>query len=336
MKRLSLLFIILILLFSSKTAFAAENSEEITISFAGDCTLGSYKGQGTGNQFGDYFNEFGPDYFFENVRDIFLNDDITFVNLEGPLTDKIQTAQKQFPIKGNPEYINILKNSSIEVCNLANNHIYDCGTDGLIDTVNLLKANNISYCGEKYSSTLTKKGIKISFLGYRGFSSSQELIKTIQEDINNLRKTSDIICVMFHFGEERNNYSNSTQELLAHTAIDSGADIVVGNHPHVIQGIEVYKGKTICYSLGNFSFGANKNPKDKDTFIFSQTFEIKDKKVSYKEFNIIPCKISSVTSKNDYKPTPSTGEDKNKIIDRLIKYSEKYEETLNLECLKES
>ena len=320
-----------LLLISNVVKVNAEEikDNEVTISFVGDCTIGEYKGQGTGNQFKDYFNANGGNYFFNNVKSIFESDDITFINLEGPLTDKPQIAVKQFPIRCESEHINVLNNSSIEVVNLSNNHIYDCGQDGFNDTKAILTANNIGYCGEDNEYIINKNNIQISFLGYQGWSNTKELKDKISSDIDNAHKNgSQIICVMFHWGEERKYYSNSIQEDLAHYTIDSGADIVVGSHPHVIQGIENYNGKTIVYSLGNFTFGANKNPKDKDTFIYQQTFKVTPNGVEYKNYNIIPCSISSEANKNNYQPTILDTDNKERVLNRLKEYSSKYKESI--------
>lgn len=101
-----------------------------------------------------------------------------------------------------------------------------------------------------------------------------------------------------------------------------GADLVLGHHPHVIQGIEDYKGKKIVYSLGNFCFGGNKNPSDKDTFIFQQTFKFQNGKlIDNKSYKIIPASISSVRERNNYQPTLLKGKDAQRVIDRIKKYS---------------
>ena len=307
--------------------------KEVTISFVGDCTLGTYKGQSGNTLFTNYFDNYGKDYFSENVKPIFENDDITFINLEGPLTKYDQTAVKEFPIKGQPNYVDILSCSSIEVCNLANNHIYDCGQVGFEDNVNNLTNANIGYCGEGYVYRTEKNGIKVSCLGYRAFNVTEELKETICNDI--VKEKNDgvnVVCVMFHWGNEREYYSNSTQENLAHYTIDCGADIVVGGHPHVMQGIEQYNGRTIVYSLGNFSFGANKNPKDKDTFIFQQSFKLNDDNtVVYSNSSIIPCSISSQDTLNDYKPTPLDETKKQRVLDRLVLYSTIYDQSYFLD-----
>lgn len=298
----------------------------LTISFAGDCTLGGFKGQSGGNQFRDYYEMYGNDYFFQNVREIFAQDDITYVNLEGALTPYKQVVEKKYPIKGEPEYVDALLSGSIEVVNLANNHIYDCGQAGYDSCRQLLAENGIAYCGELETCTLERNGIKTGFIGLNCWAMNKTLSRKLQNLISDLKNSGcDIVCVMFHGGIEYEYESNATTESFAHDAIDHGADIVVGAHPHVVQGIEVYQGKIICYSLGNFSFGANKNPSDKDTFIFQQTFFVDNAgAVSYGESNVIPCKLSSTDAKNDYCPTPQEGAEYDRILQKLARCSRKY------------
>lgn len=311
---------------AEKVAKMQEEVRTLTISFAGDCTLGGFKGQGGKNLFRDYYELYGNDYFFQNVRDIFERDDITYVNLEGALTPYKQVVDKKYPIKGEPEYVGALLNGSIEVVNLANNHTYDCGQAGYDSCRQLLAENGIAYCGELETCTLERNGIKTGFIGLNCWKMNKTLSQKLQTLISDLKNSGcDIVCVMFHGGIEYEYESNATTESFAHDAIDHGADIVVGAHPHVVQGIEVYQGKTICYSLGNFSFGANKNPSDKDTFIFQQTFFVdNDGTVSYGKSNIIPCKLSSTDTQNDYCPTPQEGAEYDRILQKLARCSQKY------------
>lgn len=311
---------------AEKVAKMQEEVRKITISFAGDCTLGGFKGQGAGNLFRDYYEMYGNEYFFKNVREIFAQDDITYVNLEGALTSYKQVVDKKYPIKGEPEYVGALLDGSIEVVNLANNHTYDCGQAGYDSCRQLLADNGIAYCGELETCTLERNGIKTGFIGLNCWGMNKTLSQKLQTLITDLKNNGcDIVCVMFHGGIEREYESNATTEAFAHQAIDYGADIVVGAHPHVVQGIEVYQGKIICYSLGNFSFGANKNPSDKDTFIFQQTFFMENTgTVTYGESNIIPCKVSSTDTKNDYCPTPQTGKEYDRIMQKLAQCSQKY------------
>ena len=333
MKKILSLVLISLLTFNmfSIPVFADEGNKTITISYTGDCTLGTYKGQ-SGYLFSNYYADNGKDYFFSNVKDIFTKDDLTFINLEGPLTSETQKVQKSFPIKGNPEYVEIIKDSSIEVCNLANNHILDCGQKGLDDTVKILSDNNISYCGMGNVARKNVKGINISFLGYKTWDANKEFKDSLAKDIKEEKEThkANLVIVEFHWGTERDYVSSKYQEELAHFAINSGADAIIGAHPHVLQGIEKYNGKNIYYSLGNFCFGANKNPKDKDTLIIQETytFDKNNNLVDIKE-TVIPCKISSQSSTNDYKPTIEKDEKEiNRILEKLRNSSKKYSETV--------
>lgn len=324
---LPILLAISLMISMSINVIADENTENtvnedstVKISFVGDCTLGSFLG--SSNSFGKYWNKYGSEYFFSNVKPIFESDDITFVNLEGPLTTHKQEAVKEFSMRGEPEYINILTDGSVEAVNLANNHARDCGMTGYNDTIDLLLNNNIMYCRDDSIAMMENNGIRTAFIGFNGWAVTDDLCNQIKRNIELAKKVANIVCVEFHWGEERNHYSNTVQETLGHFAIDCGADIVVGAHSHCLQGIELYNNKLIVYSLGNFCFGGNSNPSDKDTMIFQVEF---NKDGVYKNTNIIPCKISSVNNTNDFKPTVATEVDAVQIMKNLEKYSKKYE-----------
>ena len=132
----------------------------------------------------------------------------------------------------------------------------------------------------------------------------------------------DLILACCHWGIEKDTYPENYQQVLGRKCIDWGVDLVIGHHPHVLQGIEEYKGRYIIYSLANFCFGANRNPADKDTMIFQQTFTFENgQKVEDRNARIIPCMVSSVSTRNDFKPTPAAGEDKKRILQRMNEYS---------------
>ena len=158
-------------------------TQEVTMSFAGDFTLGGYKGQTKGNTFSEYYDQYGSEYFLEDIKEVFENDDLTFINLECTLADFEQTVNKKYPIKGNPEYVDILKNGSIEICGLANNHIFDSGINGFEQTKKVLEENNIYYCGEGTIANVEKNNVKVSCLSYRGFSDSSTLREQILNGI---------------------------------------------------------------------------------------------------------------------------------------------------------
>lgn len=304
-----------------------EDSKPVVISFAGDCTLGSFLG--SDYAFESYW-QYGAEYYLGNVKPIFEADDITFVNLEGPLTEHPQTVAKEFPMRGEPKYVAILTSSSVEICNLSNNHIYDCGDIGFQDTVDLLKANGVRFCGEGYSDIIEVRGMKIGFLGYQGWYDTDELRAEISSDVKKIRgQGAEVVIVEFHWGDERAYVSDPYQDALAHFTIDSGADIVVGAHPHVMQGIELYKGKLIAYSLGNFCFGANNNPADKETFILQAALTRNgDGSISITP-KVIPCRISSTPDYNDFCPTPVTGYEAEQILNHLADSSKGYAQTIN-------
>ena len=146
------------------------------------------------------------------------------------------------------------------------------------------------------------------------------------ENIESLKEEgAQIIIASFHWGVERSNVPDETQVELAHSAIDHGADLVLGHHPHVLQGIETYKGKNIIYSLANFCFGGNSSPSDMDSMIFQQTFTLEDGELTEDNVtNVIPVKVSSSWEQgiNDYQPVPAEGDTGDAIVSRIEEYTQ--------------
>ena len=145
--------------------------------------------------------------------------------------------------------------------------------------------------------------------------------------VNNIQTArsegAQLVLVYVHWGIEREYVPNETQMYLAHEAIDAGADLVIGSHPHVIQGYEVYNGRYIVYSLGNFCFGGNSNPSDKDCLIFQQTFTINGNEVEKNDdVDFIACSISSTSSYNNYQPTPAEGDEQARILAKFQESSD--------------
>ena len=268
-------------------------------------------------------------YFFENVYDIFSQDDFSIVNLEGPLTLAEEAREGQvYSIKGDPSYANLLVCGDIEAVSMANNHRLDYGQAGSEDTVKALKDAEIAYAYDSNVAVyeVDEKGIRIGFVSVNEVSNGWVVEQQLEEGIKSLKEQDvDLIFACCHWGIEREYYPEEYQMSLGRKCIDWGADLVIGHHPHVLQGIEEYQGKFIVYSLGNFCFGANRNPQDKDTMLFQQTFTfVEGEKQEDKEIKIIPCYVSSVTSRNDFKPTPATGAEAQRIIDRVNEYSKDF------------
>lgn len=303
----------------------------ITISAAGDCTLGTDEGFNYKRSFkGKYDAVQDPAYFFQNVQPVFAQDDLTIVNMEGTLTEETTREPKQFAFKGDAEYAKILTAGAVEAANLANNHSFDYGKKSYEDTITALEAEGISSFGYERTAVMDIKGVKVGLAGVYELAEHIDCKQDLLDNIASLKEQgAQIIIVSFHWGQEKENVPSDVQVELAHAAVDNGADLVLGHHPHVLQGIEEYKGKNIVYSLGNFCFGGNSAPSDMDTMIFQQTFIVKDGKLQEDNVtNSLPCKISSAYEEgyNNYQPILAEGDQKEKIFERLSEYSQKAQE----------
>lgn len=296
----------------------------ITVSMVGDCTLGTDVNFDQSTSFDAFYQmKNDPGYFFQNVKDIFTADNLTVANMEGTLTTSNDRQQKTFAFKGNPSYTEILTQGGVEATNLANNHSHDYGDQSYEDTIQYLEAAGITTFGYDRTAVMDVKGIKVGLIGIYelkdGLGRQQQVIDTIQEVKD---QGAQVIIVSFHWGTEKSNIPDDIQKTLAHLAIDQGADLVVGHHPHVLQGIEKYQGKNIVYSLGNFCFGGNKNPSDKDTMIFQQTFTVENGELVEDDVtNIIPCSLSSESGYNNYQPMVLEGSEKERVLQKIEEFS---------------
>lgn len=297
---------------------------EILLSFTGDCILGTDEFFAWDTGLPAYYNLYGPEYFLKNVRSIFEEDDLTIVNMEGTLTEETTRVDKQFAFKGDPEYVKILTSSFVEAANVANNHSYDYGEKSFQDTVQTLEENGIKTFGYDDVAVLEVKGIRVGMFGIYELDDHLERIPQVKQDIAKLKDQNvDIIVAVFHWSNELVTVPDENQVTLAHLAIDEGADVVVGHHPHVVQGIDEYKGKMIAYSLGNFCFGGNTHPTEMDTFIFQQKFILDGKRnITGSEYKVIPCRVSSETTYNNYQPTPLVGEEAKETMDKIEERSQ--------------
>ena len=296
-----------------------ENIKSFKLTVAGDCTVGSDTNFGYNGSIFEYFDKNDKDYsyFFSGVKKVFEDDDITLVNLEGTFTDSDIRREKAFNFKASPNFVNVLTKGSIEVVNIANNHSHDYEEQGYNDTKNTLEAANVDYCGNSKYLIKEVNGIRVGFFGFLDIYGQR--YADVKSAINYLKKENcDLIIASMHWGIEKDYIQSAEQVKMGHYLIDNGVDLVVGTHPHVIQGIEKYNNKYIIYSLANFMFGGNKNPADKDTFIFQQTFTFKnDALESDDNIRIIPASISSTRKTNDYKPTILTGDDRKRVMEKI-------------------
>ncbi len=277
--------------------------ETFLLTFTGDFTPGCRPGQESDPR--TYVGTVGENYEFPfaNMRPYFEEDDFTFINLEVVLGNVGKQANKTFVFRGPEEYVQIMTTSSVEAVTLANNHVEDFGKEGYENTKRVLDENGVVYVEEdKTTIFVTESGLVIGL-----YADSFDFVESdIRENIQALKdQGAEVILCAFHWGTEGDYTHNEKQERYAHAAIDAGAHIVVGNHPHVLQEMESYNGGLIFYSLGNFSFGGNKNPSDYDSAIIRQTIvRESDGSITIGEFEIVPIAISSEEGKNNYQPIP--------------------------------
>ena len=261
MKRLFALLLCLMLLPLSVLA----ETQIITITATGDTTLGSSKRVQT--KFYDasyqaYIEKYGYAYPFEGIRHLTENDDITLVNLEGVLYVPKELSTSRLVFNGPADYATILTEGSVEIVNLANNHTDDYDKAGYQATVAALEAEGVKYCGEtEFGRTVYwfdfENDVRIGFIGLvpAYYSNNQDKVK---RDFQKLKDAGcDVIVASIHCGKEGNPTHSDMQDRYRKIAMENGAHIIVGTHPHVPQGLWVEKGVTTLNSLGNFSFGGN-------------------------------------------------------------------------------
>ena len=306
----------------------ASNVKAVTVSATGDCAIGRVQVHAYAGSFEDYYDRNGPDYFFDNVRDVFEQDDFTLVNCECVLTERNSRVDKEYNIRGKPEYAAIFSGSSVEGATLGNNHSADYGPESLEDTKKALTDAGISWAiNDSVGRYVTPEGIRIGFVSASLLGDFARRSAYMENGLKSLRDEVDLLIACPHMGTELQNYAGAAQIEFFHNCVDWGADLVIGNHPHVLEGCEVYNGKVIMYSLGNFCFGANHNPKDYDTVIFQQTFSFVDGKPgNHINAKIIPCSVSSEQGNNNYQPRIySDPENIARIIGKVNDFSEPLE-----------
>ena len=316
---------------SQKTSSDSQNTDSsnatvsspvsLTLSVVGDCTLGTDETFDYDTSLNAYYENYGADYFLQNVKDIFSADDLTIANFEGTLTDSDEREDKTFAFKAPASYASILTGGSVEAVNTANNHSHDYGEQSFDDTLAALDDAGIVHFGYDETAVMDVKGIKVGLVGIYELYDHLEREQQLKDNIAKVKADgAQLIVVIFHWGNETETVPDSNQTTLGRIAIDEGADLVCGHHPHVLQGIETYKGRNIVYSLGNFCFGGNSSPSDMDTMIYQQTFTIDANGVKKDNVtNIIPCSISSAAydGYNNYQPTPAEGDEATRILGKI-------------------
>jgi len=222
--------------------------------------------------------KYGFNWPFENVKYILSEADIAFINLEGPLTNSCKLRNTGMIFCGDIKNIEGLTFAGIDIANIANNHSFNYSKKGLQTTIDLLTQNGIQTSGIGKPTYKDIDGTKFAFIGFNNIEREQPGVSwaseaNIKAQIKEAKDAqSDVVIVQFHWGVEYKALPSTRQKMLAHLAIDSGADLIIGNHPHWIQPIEIYKGKLITYSHGNLIFDQMWSKKTREGVIGRYTF----------------------------------------------------------------
>lgn len=318
---------------------AVTGGTTVTLSFVGSCTLGMDENDGYDGSFGEYYDNYGAGYFFQNVKSIFEGDDLTVASLESTLTLSDTRQDRDRALRADPSYADILTQGGIDATDVANDHIYDYGNEGYVDTLANLDNAGIGRFGFDnvlttqvsgtalpnaaiQSSMVEQDGISIGLVGVWQ-DSEQDYESMALDSVNELQEQkAQIIVVMIHWSSEDPSIPDDGQISLAHSLINAGADLIIGIQPQAMQGIECYQGKYIVYSLGSFLSG-DTAPESMDTMIFQQTFTVANGEAqSDAPFEIIPCSISTDATANTYCPTPASGDDADRILDEIYALSD--------------
>ena len=320
-----------------------EEKRTISITAVGDILLG----RGVGGRIES--QNLGYQYPFAKVEE-FMKADIVFGNLEEPITDSTHSFNNvknggKYILKNNPESIEAIRCAKFNVFSLANNHILDFYEEGLTDTINILDENNIHYAGAgmnlataRKPAIIEKNGLKTAVFAYtdmaeivyRGnpqinflatdsrYGVAPRKMEYILEDIDKVKNEADLIIVSLHWGVEDSFNVQKEQREFAYKLLDSGVDIILGHHPHRFQGIEIYKGKPIIYSMGNLIFDQN-DPENQEGFIVKMQYQ--EKKLI--DFYLIPFRVIGKTQ-----VVPVYNNDSSALLERQKTLSQE----LNTQC----
>ena len=300
-----------------------------TVTLAGDTTLGSTDDlRKRDDCFERVAEEKGYGWFFSGLEALFATDDMTLVNFEGTLTEETAKKEKKFNFKGPAEYTDILTLGSVEAVTVANNHTLDYGTKGRDDTIANLEAAGITVSGNGKLAIFEKDGVKVGMTGY--CFPYKDGKKDISKDVKALRDMGcQIVIASFHWGSEYRDDFTGEQRTIGRAALRAGADIVVGHHPHIVQGIEQYEDSYILYSVGNLVFGGNVDPDDRDAYAARVTFTVHEDRAEAPEVTIVPLRLTALKDGTDYRPVLAEGEEADRIVSRILKRSSNMKEFVN-------
>ena len=306
-----------------KAYLVQEYTGMVRITFLGDCTLGGEeKARNLYRGFEETIARNGFAYPFRGLTALTAPDDLTVANLEGVLSDRsdLRKVDKTYNFKGPAAYTEILKEGSVECVTLANNHSRDYGPAGYADTVRALKKAGVAYFNtDSMAVWRSDEGLMIGFLG-ASVHMSGDRFKEHQRQAEILRSIgcAAVITVM-HAGREYESEPGDYQKQIARRTVSCGVDLVVGHHPHIVQGYEILNGVPVVYSLGNCVFGGNLNPRDHDALALQADLSFEDGELSGMKLHFWPIAVSGEASFNDYSPVLLTGDDAERVLRKMEK-----------------
>lgn len=308
-------------------AASADNPDEgwprrIVVTVGGDCTLGSTETQATDARgFPAVVADLGYAWPFSGLLPVFQADDLTLVNFEGTLTESTDKVEKLFNFKGPAEYAKMLTLGGVEAVTLANNHFGDYGQQGKEDTMLALTENGITFCAPGHTAIHAVRGVRIGLIGNTFAYKDGKC--DISKDVKALREAGcQIVIASFHWGSEYEYSYTRDQKNIGRAAIKSGADVVVGHHPHVLQGIERYEDSYILYSLGNLVFGGNIDPDDRRAYVARLVFDVyEDGSVEGPQLQILPVLLTEKEKGTDYRPVLAEGQTADTILRAILSRS---------------
>ena len=317
-------------------AEAVGERRTITISAVGDCTLGRAHQMDYYQSFDYVFDKKGSDYFLRDVREIFRQDDLTLANLEGVLSDGVKRQRfffrekegrvdrKRYCHLGRPEFLRALTRGGVDLLSFANNHNIDYGLQGFRDTVAACAAEGVPLAYYDTVARVDCQGLTVGVVSVDlTYSAAETAEAYLRAGLADLKRDCDLIVAFLHWGQNYKTEPGQEQIRFGHLCVELGADLVLGCHAHVLQGVERYKGRYIFYSLGNFCYGGRLIPKDADTVIAQQSFTFLDGELQRDDaVRLIPCAMSSRADLNDYRPTVQTGKEARRILRKISARSE--------------
>ena len=298
-----------------------EYTGTVRITFLGDCTLGGEeKARNYYRGFVETVSRRGYAWPFRNLTALTAADDLTVANLEGVISDRtdLRRVEKTYNFMGSTAYTEILKKGSVECVTLANNHSHDYGTEGYRDTVRALEEAGMAYFGtESMAVWRNAEGLAIGFLGVSGNLSGSRYREYRQqaEALHGLGCAA-VITVM-HAGREYEYPPGDYQKQIVQRSIACGTDLIIGHHPHVVQGFEIRDGIPVVYSLGNCVFGGNTNPRDHDALAVQADLAFEDGELTGITLRFYPISVSGEAAFNDYSPVLLSGENAERVLRKM-------------------